>query len=250
MPPHSVLVAGPTLANPVQCRPDVLSWARPPFRSGRGGCDPISGSRHGHIFLLIGPSGSGKTTLIRMLRQRRRDITFLPTTTTRPPRPGERNGVEYFFVTAAEFDAALAAGDFFEWQPVHAHRYGSSRTRFSAALAAGRLGITSLDILGGLAVKKALADEATTIFVRPSALTVLHERLLARGDTGGDDLRRRLRRAEMEIQQASRCDYIVINDDLDAALEQLERIVDRVTGSGSLESGAPAGGGPGTEVSD
>ncbi|HVB10392.1 MAG TPA: guanylate kinase [Bacillota bacterium] len=180
----------------------------------------------GHVFLLIGPSGSGKTTLIHALRRRQPQVRFLPTTTTRPPRPGERDGVEYHFSDDADFDRALAAGDFFEWQPIHGHRYGSSKSRLEAALSEGRVGITSLDILGGLAVKGALGERATTIFVRPSSLAVLRERLLLRGDTDGQDLERRLQRAEMEIAQAARCDFILINNDLEAALDQLTRIVE------------------------
>src|SRR5579875_2405372 len=105
----------------------------------KGRCGAIGGCRAGHVFLLIGPSGSGKTTLIQALRRRHPEIGFLPTTTTRPPRPGETDGVEYFFADDAAFDSALAAGDFFEWQPIHGHRYGSSRSRFAAALEDGRL---------------------------------------------------------------------------------------------------------------
>ncbi len=190
-----------------------------------GWCVVIGGPRQGHVFLLIGPSGSGKTTLIQALRRRHPEIGFLPTTTTRPSRPGETNGVEYFFTDDASFDQGLAAGDFFEWQPIHGHRYGSSRSRLASALQAGHLGITSLDILGGLAVKSALGPQATTVFVRPSSLAVLRERLLSRGDTEGADLERRLQRAEMELAQAARCDFILINDDLQAALDQLARIV-------------------------
>jgi guanylate kinase len=163
--------------------------------------------------------------LIKALRRRHPEVGFLPTTTTRPPRPGETDGVEYHFTDEASFDRALADGDFFEWQPIHGHRYGSSRSRIEMALAAGRLGITSLDILGGLAVKAALGPRATTVFVRPSSLAVLRERLLARGDTAGEDLERRLHRAEMELAQAARCDFLLINDDLQAALDQLARIV-------------------------
>jgi guanylate kinase len=195
-------------------------------QSGRQGrWATIDGGRAGHIFLLIGPSGSGKTTLIQALRRRHPEIGFLPTTTTRPPRRGERDGVEYYFIDDSTFDRALSAGDFFEWQPIHGHRYGSSRSRFAAALDSGRLGITSLDILGGLAVKAALGDQTTTVFVRPSSLAVLRQRLLGRGDTDGEDLERRLQRAEMELAQAARCDYILVNDDLEAALDQLGRIV-------------------------
>ena len=177
----------------------------------------------GHIFLLIGPSGSGKTTLIQEVRKVEPAVRFIPTTTTRKPRPGEQHGREYFFASDEEFDALIACGDLLEWQWVHGNRYGTSRQRFEEAIEGGVLGITSIDVLGGIAVKAAFPENSTSIFVRPSSPEELRRRLVARGDTPGEDLERRLERVEMEFGQQSRCDAVVTNDNgqLAAALAQL-----------------------------
>ncbi len=181
----------------------------------------------GHLFLLIGPSGSGKTTLIQEVRKVRPAVRFIPTTTTRKPRPGEEHGREYFFATDDEFDALIARGDLLEWQWVHSNRYGTSRHRFEEAIEGGVLGITSIDVLGGVTVKSAFPDDSTSIFVRPSSPEELRRRLIARGDTPGEDLERRMERVEMEFAQQGRCDAVVTNDDghLAVALEQLLEIM-------------------------
>jgi len=181
----------------------------------------------GHLFLLIGPSGSGKTTLIQEVRRVLPTVRFIPTTTTRQPRPSEVHGREYFFARSEEFDDLIARGDLLEWQWVHGNRYGTSRARFQEAIEQGVLGITSIDVLGGITVKKAFPDDSTSIFVRPSSPDELRRRLVARGDTPGEDLERRLERVEMEFAQQSRCDAVVTNDDghLDLALAQLLQIM-------------------------
>ena len=181
----------------------------------------------GHLFLLIGPSGSGKTTLIQEVRKVLPAVRFIPTTTTRRARPGEQHGREYFFASDEEFDALIARQDLLEWQWVHGNRYGTSRQRFEEAIAGGVLGITSIDVLGGISVKSAFPDDSTSIFVRPSSPDELRRRLVARGDTPGEDLERRMERVEMEFAQQSRCDAVVTNDDgqLQAALRQLIAIM-------------------------
>jgi guanylate kinase len=186
--------------------------------------------RRGHLFLLIGPSGSGKTTLIQELTRRHPYIRFVPTTTTRPPRPGEVHGREYFFASDDEFDATIATGGFFEWKPIHGHRYGTPKDRLLAVIAEGSVGILSVDVLGGMEIKRALADDATTIFVRPPDMAPLKARLLERGTDSAEDIGIRLRRVEEELGYADACDYVLINADgrLEEAVERLEAIVDEV----------------------
>ena len=181
----------------------------------------------GHLFLLIGPSGSGKTTLILEVRKVWPAMRFIPTTTTRSPRPGEQHGREYFFASQDEFDSLIERGDLLEWQWVHGNRYGTSRQRFRDAIEGGQIGITSIDVLGGVAVKAAFPEDSTSIFVRPSSPDELRRRLVARGDTPGEDLERRMERVEMEFAQQTRCDAVVTNDDghLDAAVKQLLAIM-------------------------
>lgn len=163
----------------------------------------------GHLFLLVGPSGSGKTTIIQEICKVREDVRFLPTTTTRPPRPGETDGREYFFVSNEAFDEKLARGDFLEWKKIHGNRYGTSRERLQEAVQAGTLGIMSVDVLGGMEIRKDFPSETTAIFVSPSSLEELKERLMRRADTS--DISTRLDRARMEMERASQCDVIITN---------------------------------------
>lgn len=183
--------------------------------------------RRGHLFLMIGPSGSGKTTIIREVTARRPDVQFLPTTTTRPPRPGEKHGRDYFFMSEEEFDQAIARGDFLEWQVIHGYRYGTSRSRLDEAIQSGIFGIFAIDIFGGLEVKRIFGPDATTIFVRPHSTEEIRERLVARGDSK-DDIETRMRRVEEELQMADKCDVIVYNDNgrFEEAVKTVIQIID------------------------
>lgn len=182
----------------------------------------------GHLFLLIGPSGSGKTSIIREITARRPSIRFIPTTTTRPPRPGERNGREYFFVTDDEFDQAISRGEFLEWKQIHGYRYGTSRSRLEEAVRSGVIGIMSVDITGGLEIKRFFGSAATTIFVRPRSTEDLLVRLAGRGDSQ-EDIERRMQRALRELQMADHCDAVVVNEQgrLEEAVEAVLAIIDR-----------------------
>lgn len=166
----------------------------------------------GHLFLLIGPSGSGKTTLIQEMCRRFPTLRFVPTVTTRPPRAHEVNGREYDFVSREEFEALARSGALLEWQEIHGHWYGTSRLRIAEAIDRGVFGITSVDVVGGTRVRAAFPADSTAIFVRPSSLAELRERLLTRGGASRDDIEVRLGRVEMEMAQAGQSDYTVVND--------------------------------------
>jgi guanylate kinase len=176
----------------------------------------------GHIFLLVGPSGGGKTTLIRRVVEDGRlpAFTFVPSTTSRAPRPGEADGVDYHFVADAEFGRLLARGDFLEWQRVHGFRYGSSRARLVGAVNDGK-GITSADILGAFKIKAALPALVSTVFVTPSDSNRLRQRIVRRAPLSEAELTRRLGRVAMEMGLAHACDRLVLNDELDVAIERL-----------------------------
>lgn len=169
-------------------------------------------AERGHLFLLIGPSGSGKTTLIQRMCERFADLRFVPTVTTRPPRPHEVNGREYDFVDPTAFDALIQTGALLEWQEIHGNRYGTSRPRLEQAIDSGVMGITSVDVLGGVRVREAFPVDSTSIFIRPSSVLELRERLIRRLGTAPEDLDLRLARVEMELAQASHSDFTVIND--------------------------------------
>ncbi|MBX6723312.1 MAG: guanylate kinase, partial [Dactylosporangium sp.] len=173
----------------------------------------------------------GKTTIIREITRRIPEVRFIPSTTTRPPRPSERHGREYFFMTDDEFDEADRRGEFLEWQRIHGHRYGTSRRRFQEAIDSGTLAITSIDILGGLQVRKAFPHHSTAIFVRPSATAQLKQRLLERGDAE-EDIETRMARVQREIDLANECDFLVLNDNghLAEAVATVEKIIRRQGG--------------------
>jgi guanylate kinase len=183
----------------------------------------------GHIFVLVGPGGSGKTTLIRALIERRPHVRFIPTATTRKPRPGEVSGHDYFFLTEAEFDRMIGDGALMEWQTIHGHRYGTIRSEFQAVIDRGEVGITSLDYKGAFVAKRTFADDVTTVFVRAGSADDLEDRLAKRPGATSEEIAARLERAEEEYRYAEACDAEVVNraGALDEAVARLDEIVAR-----------------------
>lgn len=190
----------------------------------------------GHLFILVGAGGSGKTTLIQAVREVHPEVRFMPTTTTRPSRPGEMNGREYDFVDDATFGRMRAAGELLEWAEIHGHTYGTSRKRIEGLLASAEVGITSLDYHGAFAVKAAFPDRSTTIFVHPLSLEDLRVRLRTRNDTSIPDIERRIARAAEESAQARNCDYDLLNANgrFDEALRSLLEIMENIVGAEAL----------------
>lgn len=190
----------------------------------------------GHIFLLIGPSGSGKTTLIKEVSRTLPNVEFIPTTTTRPPRPSEVNGKDYFFVSDEEFDRLVQEDKFFEWQQIHGNRYGTPKSRLLEKLAVNGVGIMSVDIVGGLKIRRALPDTSTAIFIRPSSIEDLVERLHSRPGSIKQDTVTRLQRAKEELALGDQCDFTVINDNghLITAVSQLLQIIRQQNRSATL----------------
>ena len=193
----------------------------------------------GHLFVLIGPGGAGKTAIISAILSTRPAVRFIPTTTTRPPRPSEQHGREYFFVSDSDFTELRVRGDLLESERTHGNWYGTSRRRIAELLAAGRVGITSLDYRGGQAVRSAFPRQTTTIFVRPGSLDELRARLEARPGANDADVRARLERASEEMAHAQECDYIVENGNsgLDGAVGTVLRIMDHRLGRQEADGG-------------
>lgn len=181
----------------------------------------------GRLFVLIGPGGSGKTAIIAAVLACRSEVRFVPTTTTRPPRPGEASGREYFFVSPQEFQTLTAAGALLEWQAIHGNLYGLQRARVEQLLADGRRGITALDFKGSSAVCKAFPGTVTTIFVQPSSLQELRDHLASRPGAIEHDIASRLLRAQEELRHAHEFDYLVTNPDgcLDAAVAKVLQVI-------------------------
>ncbi|OGR89919.1 MAG: guanylate kinase [Elusimicrobia bacterium RIFCSPLOWO2_01_FULL_59_12] len=180
--------------------------------------------RKGLLVVVSAASGAGKSTLCRLLLQRRKNLKFSVSATTRLPRPGEKDGREYFFLSDAAFRAMRARGDLVEWARVHDHLYGTPKAFLSLMRARGKDVLLDLDVQGALAVKRRY-PEAVLIFVRTPRFADLKKRLRSRLSETETQIRRRLKTARKELRLARRYDYQVINDRVPRALKQLDAIL-------------------------
>lgn len=178
----------------------------------------------GQLFIVCSPSGAGKTTLCRKLMERFPELRFSVSHTTRPRRPQEVDGRDYHFVDGATFERMAGAGEFVEWALVHGNRYGTSAAELRGALDEGRMILLDVDFQGAAQIR-AHHPNATAVFILPPSLTVLRERLQRRGTETPESLELRFRNALREIEAYPQFDYLVVNDDLDRAVETLCGIV-------------------------
>ena len=174
---------------------------------------------------MTGPSGAGKGTLIKGLLARRNDLEAAVSATTRPRRPGEVDGREYYFLSDGEFQRRVEAGDFLEWVEYVSDRYGTLRSEVDRILAGGRSCVLELETQGALVVKNKVPD-AVTIFVT-APLSELERRLRERATESAGEIDERLAVARRQLEQAGEFDYVVENDDLERAVSDLAEIVDR-----------------------
>lgn len=179
----------------------------------------------GVLFIMVGPGGVGKNTMMNNVLARIPNLKQLATYTTRAPREGETHGVQRMFVTEAEFREMLAGGGFIEFEEVHKGKfYGTPRAVTEAAFAAGRDLIADIEVAGAQKIKAAYPDNVVLVFVTVSRLSDLEARMRTRGDTE-KQIAERMARAERELTFEPHCDYTIINDDLDAANEQLYDLI-------------------------
>jgi len=173
----------------------------------------------GAILILSGPSGAGKSTIIQRAEPRIGDFYFSISTTTRPPREGERDGVDYYFVSREEFEREIAAGEFLEYAQVHGNYYGTSLRPVREALKEGKLVIFDIDVQGHRLARAKMGDLITSAFITPPSLAELERRLAARSTDDPETIRRRLENARQEIQALEEYDFLIVNDELEQATE-------------------------------
>ncbi len=176
----------------------------------------------GAILILSGPSGCGKSTLLKELYKSVNKYYFSISTTTRLPRVGEQNGVDYFFVTKEQFEEGIQKGEFLEYAEVHGNYYGTSLKPILLALEENKLVIFDIDVQGQDIVKKSeLNRYVTSVFITTPSLEVLKNRLYSRATDSNDVIEKRVKNAVIEINSIDKYDYIIINDDLQKASLEL-----------------------------
>ena len=174
--------------------------------------------------IFAAPSGAGKTSIAQALRKRRPDVLFSVSATTRPPRANERDGVDYFFRSEPEFRRMIADQELLEWAEVHGNLYGTPRWNLEAATTAGKHLVLDIDVQGSRLVRHAI-PEAVSIFVLPPSAGELVRRLATRGSEAADVRLRRLRAARHEIAAATEFDYVIVNRDVDGAVDAVDAIL-------------------------
>jgi len=182
------------------------------------------GTREAAVFVVSGPSGAGKSTLVRKVLAADGELRFSVSATTRAARPAETDGVDYHFVTDEEFGAMIERGEFLEHARVFGGLYGTPRSEIAAARAEGRDLLMEIDVQGAAQVRESL-PEAVRIFVKTASPEELGSRLRGRKTEPEEVILRRLKVAEEELAEEPKYDYVVINDEADAAARRLHEII-------------------------
>lgn len=198
----------------------------------------MTSSRHrkGRIFVISAPSGCGKTTLCKKLLKDKLNLSHSISVTTRPPRHGEKEGVDYFFVSAAKFVAMIDAHELLEYEENFGHLYGTPRKKVEDLLNKGKNVLLSIDVKGAMNVRKLYPQDSVLIFILPPSIETLKKRLEARSADTAHSILNRLKIAKKEIAYKEKYDYIVVNDRLDTAYKKLKSII---TGEGETRCSPP-----------
>ena len=181
---------------------------------------PVSGC----LYVIVAPSGAGKSSLVNALLEREPDIGLSISTTTRPPRPGEESGREYFFVSREQFAEMVKRGEFLEHAEVYGNFYGTSRRWIEETRGKGSDVLLEIDWQGARAVKKLFRD-MTYIYILPPSIEMLRERLVKRGKDTKEVIERRLAAAREDLKHVHEADYVIINEDFGVALTDLQSVV-------------------------
>ncbi len=179
----------------------------------------------GKLIIISSPSGGGKGTLIREVLQSVPDVEYSVSFTTRDKRFGEEDGRDYMFVSKFEFESLVDNGEFLEYAEVHGNYYGTSLTQTERKIGSGKDVILEIDVQGALQVMKKIPGAASSIFILPPSYDVLKARLTSRNTESAEDLALRLSNSVHEVSQFSRFDYVIVNDEVNAAARKLASII-------------------------
>ena len=179
----------------------------------------------GNLFIVSAPSGTGKTTILKRIISEMENIMFSVSHTTRPPRPSEKEGVDYYFVEKDAFQKMQEQDLFHEWAEVHGNLYGTSRNAVQEIIDQGQDIILDIDVQGGLQAMDKVGDKGIYIFILPPSLQELEKRLVNRGTESESVIATRLKNAQGEISVMEKYDYVIVNDSVAEAVEVLKSII-------------------------
>lgn len=180
----------------------------------------------GLLIILSSPSGGGKTSVIRaILQQFPDDFVYSVSATTRPPRPGEIHGKDYFFLSSEQFEQLIKNDLLLEWEQVHDHYYGTPRQFIEQSMAQGKMVLLDIDVNGALRIAERYRQNCLTIFLAPPSLEKLIERLKARKTDSTAAINRRLERIPMEMKKSNQFDYVIINDDFRRTVAEVVQVI-------------------------
>lgn len=179
------------------------------------------------VFIFSAPSGSGKTTILKPILEKLKDkFGFSISATTRPAREGEKDGVDYYFISQEKMREHIKKDDFLEWEEVYPGKYyGTFKSELDRIWKQGKYVIFDIDVKGGVNIKNILKNQACSVFIMPPSIEELENRLRKRNTESEDTLKERLSRAEMEISLSENFDYVVCNDELEVAIARVEEII-------------------------
>ena len=181
--------------------------------------------KKGKLIVISGASGVGKGTVLGIMMEKRKDLSFSVSATTRPPRPGEIDGVHYYFITREKFEAMIAAGEFLEYDAHAANYYGTPRAQAEEKQTHGPV-LLDIEPKGAKQVKEK-APDAVLIFIMPPSVQELERRLRGRGDTSEEQIQMRMERATWEMEQRVWYDHVVVNDDAERCAKEILSYIDK-----------------------
>ena len=179
----------------------------------------------GKLIVVSAPSGAGKTTIVKAILAKYPAMLFSVSATTRPKRDVEVEGTDYFFLPRAEFERRIAAGELVEWEEIYGNLYGTLKAEVDKALTTGRTMLFDIDVKGGLSIKRMYPHDSVIIFIKPPSIEILRERLRNRKTEDDATFKRRMDRVAMELGMASRFDCQVVNDNLEQAIAEVDKLV-------------------------
>lgn len=179
----------------------------------------------GKLIVVSAPSGAGKTTIVKAILAKYPSMLFSVSATTRPKRDVEIEGTDYFFLPRAEFERRIAAGELVEWEEIYGNLYGTLKAEVDKALTTGRTMLFDIDVKGGLSIKRMYPHDSVIIFIKPPSIEILRERLRNRKTEDDATFKRRMDRVAMELGMASQFDYQVVNDNLEQAIAEVDKLV-------------------------